>query len=291
MTAPRIAFIGTGRMGKPMAGHLLQAGFPVVAFDVSAAPLAELSDAGAFIADSPQAAAEAAQVVITMLPSDEALQEVVAGGLLGHLAPGQTYIDMGTSRLATSLRLATLLADRGVAMLDAPVTGGEAGAQHATLDIMVGGEAAAFQACEPALRAMGRKVTHVGGHGHGLIAKYVNQIIMEATFGIVAEAFSLASSAGADPSAVYEAIRTGGAASFVLDLAMPGVLRGEWGAGRELTLHAKDGAYALAAAEDLRAWTPFTALSHELFKLALAQGEGEHAAAAVARVYERARHS
>jgi 2-hydroxy-3-oxopropionate reductase len=276
-------------MGKPMAGHLLRAGFPVAAFDVSAAQLAELSGAGASIAASPQAAAQDAQIVITMLPSDEALQEVAAGGLLDQLRPGQIFIDMGTSRLATSLRLAAQLGERGVAMLDAPVTGGEAGAQQATLDIMVGGERASFEACEPALRAMGRKVTYVGGPGHGLIAKYVNQIIMEATFGIVAEAFSLASSAGADLQAVYEAIRSGGAASFVLDLAMAGVLRGEWGSGRELTLHTKDGAYALAAAEDLRAWTPFTALSHELFKLALAQGNGEHAAAAVARVYERAR--
>jgi 2-hydroxy-3-oxopropionate reductase len=154
---------------------------------------------------------------------------------------------------------------------------------------MVGGERATFERCEPVLRAVSRKVTYVGGHGHGLIAKFVNQIIMEATFGVVAEAFSFVASAGADPEAVYEAIRTGGASSFVLDLAMQSILTNEWGSGRELTLHAKDGAYALSAAEDLHAWTPFTALSHELFKLALAQGEGAHAAAAVARVYERAR--
>jgi 2-hydroxy-3-oxopropionate reductase len=288
MAIQRIAFVGAGRMGEPMAAHLLRAGFALTVFDVNPAPLARLAGAGAVIADSPAAASHGSDVVITMLPSDDALRDV-ADSLLGHLKPGQTFVDMGTSRLATSLRLARLVAERGAQMLDAPVTGGEAGAHHATLDIMVGGERATFEICEPVLRAMGRKVTYVGGHGHGLVAKFVNQIIMEATFGIVAEAFSFAASAGADLDAVYEAIRTGGAASFVLDLAMPGILKNEWGAGRELTLHAKDGAYALAAAEDLHAWTPFTALSHELFKLALAQGEGEHAAAAVARVYERVR--
>jgi 2-hydroxy-3-oxopropionate reductase len=193
MALQRIAFIGTGRMGEPMAAHLLRAGFTLAVADTNPDPLARLAGAGATIADSPATAAEGAELIIAMLPSDEALQEV-AGGLLGQLGPGQIFVDMGTSRLATSLRLAALLRERGAQMLDAPVTGGEAGAQQATLDIMVGGERAAFERCEAALRAMGRKATYVGGHGHGLVAKFVNQMIMEATFGVIAEAFSFAAS-------------------------------------------------------------------------------------------------
>jgi 3-hydroxyisobutyrate dehydrogenase-like beta-hydroxyacid dehydrogenase len=286
MNSQTVAFIGVGRMGEPMAGHVLRHGFPVTAYDVNPAPLQRMGERGATIGASVAEAARSSDIVITMLPSDEALQDI-SPTLLDSLQPSQVFIDMSTNRLPTSHRLAQRLADRGVAMLDAPVTGGEGGAQAGTLNIMVGGDADVFTRCLPVLQAMAKVVTHIGPQGHGLIAKYVNQMIMEATFAVVAEAYSFAETLGADRGRIYEAIRSGGAASWVMDLAVPQMLSGAWGQGRELALHTKDGAYVLAAAETAHAWTPMTALSHELFKLAVRQGEGDHSAAALALVYNR----
>jgi 2-hydroxy-3-oxopropionate reductase len=273
-------------MGEPMAGHILRHGYPVTAFDINPAPLQRLHERGAVIAASVAAAAQSSDLIITMLPSDEALQDI-SGVLVDTLQPSQVFIDMSTSRLATSQRLARSLAERGVAMLDAPVTGGEGGAQAGALNIMVGGDAEVFARCQPVLHAMAKVVTHIGPQGHGLIAKYVNQMIMEATFAVVAEAYSFAETLGADRGRIFEAIRTGGAASWVMELTVPQMLSEAWGHGRELALHTKDGAYVLAAAETAHAWTPVTALSHELFKLAVYQGEGDHSAAAVANIYAR----
>jgi 3-hydroxyisobutyrate dehydrogenase-like beta-hydroxyacid dehydrogenase len=283
-----IAVIGAGRMGGPMALNLLRAGFAVQVYDTSAAQLEALARQGARAADSAQAAAQAAEIVITMLPSDDALQQVVEGptGLLEMLRPGQVLIDMGTSKPATSQRLAALVEARGAHMLDAPVSGGEQGARDATLSIMVGGERAIFERCRSALAALGTTLTYIGGHGMGLIAKLVNQMLMEAAFCTIAEAFALAALAGADIEAVYQAVRGGLGGSRVLDQMLPQLLSGDLGSGRELTLHHKDGAYALAAADVLGGWAPITELTHVLFDHALAAGQGAHSAAAVARVFE-----
>ena len=288
MSISHVGFIGTGRMGEPMAGHLLGHGFEVTVYDVVAEPLERLAQRGAQVAPSLEAAVQAGEVVITMLPTDEALQSL-ADTLVDNLRPGTVLVDMSTSRLTTSRALGVRLADKGVAMLDAPVTGGVGGAQQGTLSIMVGGDALNFARCEPVLQAMASRVTHIGPAGHGLIAKYVNQMIMESTMAAIGEAFSFAAQAGVDTGKVYDAVKGGAAQSFVLDTSGAVVGRGDFGTGRELALHTKDGGYALAAAEAVGAWTPMTAASHELFKLALWQGEGEHSGAALVRVYDRAR--
>jgi len=284
-----IGFIGVGRMGGPMALNLHRAGFAVRVHDVSRAALEAAAQAGLAIAGSPGEAAQASQAIILMLPSDEALRDLMDGeaGLLRQLRPGQVVIDMATSLLATSQRLASHAAERGAAMIDAPVSGGVDGAQAGALSIMVGGEPAVVQRCQPVLRAMGRTVTHIGAQGMGLIAKYVNQIVMEAAFCAAAEAFTLAAKAGADPEAVYQAVRHGLGGSRVLDLMLPQLLSGDLGSGRELTLHYKDGGYALAVGEALGAWTPITALTHEIFAEAMQAGHGGHHASGVARVYEQ----
>ncbi len=284
-----VAVIGVGRMGGPMAVNLRRAGFAVSAYDAAPAQLEDLARQGIAAAASAPAAAQAADAIITMLPSDELLQQVLEGpdGLLGLLRAGQVLIDMGTSKLATSQRLAALATGRGAAMLDAPVSGGEQGARDATLSIMVGGERAVFERCRPVLAALGSTLTYIGGNGMGLVAKLVNQMLMEASFCIIAEAFALAARAGADLEAVYQAVRGGLGGSRVLDQMLPQLLSGDLGSGRELTLHYKDGAYALAAAEAIGAWAPITRLTHELFDQALASGQGSHSAAAVARVYEQ----
>jgi 2-hydroxy-3-oxopropionate reductase len=284
-----VAVIGAGRMGGPMALNLLRAGFAVTAYDASLAQRKALAQQGLAMADSAQGAARQAGTVITMLPSDDALHQVLEGpsGLLELLVPGQVLIDMGTSTLATSQRLAGLVAERGAQMLDAPVSGGERGAREGSLSIMVGGERAVFERCRPLLAAMGTTITYIGGNGMGLMAKYVNQMIMEATFCTIAEAFGLAAKAGADLDAVYQAVRGGYGGSPVLEQMLPQLLAGNLGSGRELTLHHKDGAYALAAAQALDAWAPITELTHALFDQALAAGQGSHSAAAIARIYEQ----
>jgi 3-hydroxyisobutyrate dehydrogenase-like beta-hydroxyacid dehydrogenase len=284
----RIGFIGVGRMGGPMALNLHRAGFVVRAYDVSPLALQVAAQAGLAAADS-LAEVVAADAVILMLPSDDALRESMegSGGVLGRLRAGQIVIDMSTSMLATSQRLAALVAERGAAMLDAPVSGGEQGAQAGTLSIMVGGEPAAFERCRPVLAAMGSAVTYIGANGMGLIAKYVNQMLMEATFCVVAETFALAARAQADLEAVYQAVRSGLGGSRVLDQMVPQLLAGQLGSGRELALHYKDGGYALAASEALGSWAPITQLTHELFAQAATAGQGIHSAAAVARVYEQ----
>ena len=216
---PPIGFIGLGRMGGPVAGHLVAAGHTVRGFDLNAASVAALVGAGGVAAGSVAEAVRDADVVVTMLNSDAALVAVVegAGGLLEYLAPPQIYVDLSTSRVPTVQRLAARFAERGIPMLDAPVTGGTAGAINATLDIMVGGDAAAFERVLPLLRATSRKATYVGASGMGLLAKYVNQIVMVATFCAASEGLALAVKGGANPARVYEAISAGLAASPLLD--------------------------------------------------------------------------
>jgi 3-hydroxyisobutyrate dehydrogenase-like beta-hydroxyacid dehydrogenase len=284
-----VAVIGAGRMGGPMALNLLRAGFTVTVYDSSPAQLDALARQGLAVASSARVAARQTAAVITMLPSDDVLQQALEGpdGLLAVLSPGQVLIDMSTSKLASSQRLAELVAERGASMLDAPVSGGERGAREGTLSIMVGGERTVFMRCRPLLAAMGTTITYIGGSGMGLVAKYVNQMIMEAAFCAIAESFALAAKAGADIEAVYQALRGGLGGSPVLEQMLPQLLSGNLGSGRELTLHHKDGAYALAAAESLGAWAPITELTHTLFEQALAAGQGEHSAAGVARVYEQ----
>ncbi len=286
---PTVGFIGLGRMGGPMARHLVAAGFTVQGFDLSDEALERHRAAGGLAADSPAAAAHDATYVITMLNTDEALQTVVEdpGGLLEVLQPPQVLIDMSTSRVGTIRRLAQRLAERGVPLLDAPVTGGAQGAQAGTLDVMAGGDPAVFERCRPLFAAIGRKATYVGPIGSGLLAKYVNQIVMAATFCAAAEGLALAASGGADPGKVYEAISSGLAASPLLDTSVKAIFSRSYGQGAELSLYHKDAAYALAAASDLKAWLPITAQVHEAFNLAMRAGFGSGAGSGVAQVWEQ----
>ena len=284
-----VGFIGLGRMGGPMARHLVAAGYAVQGFDLSSEAIERHRAAGGRVAESIAATADGADYVITMLNSDEALQAVVEGadGLLAALHPPQIFVDMSTSRVGTVQRLAARLAQAGVVMLDAPVTGGASGSENLTLDIIVGGHAAAFERCRPLFAAMGRKATFVGPSGAGLLAKYVNQIVMAATFCAAAEGLALAASGGADLGKVYEAISSGLAASPLLDATMRAIFTESYGQGAELTLFHKDTAYALAAATELQAWLPITAQAHEAFKLAIRSGFGGGSAQGVARLWEQ----
>jgi 3-hydroxyisobutyrate dehydrogenase-like beta-hydroxyacid dehydrogenase len=284
-----IGFIGLGRMGAPMAQHLLRAGFRVQGFDIVLAACERHRAAGGMVAASVAAAVHGADLVITMLDSDESLQSIVEGndGLLEVLRPPQMLVDVGTSRVGTIRRLAVRMGQAGIPLLDAPVTGGVHGAEQGTLDVIVGGEAEVVERCRPVFAAMSRKVTHVGPVGCGLLAKYVNQLVMAATFCAAAEGLALATKGGADPARTWEAINSGLAASPLLQATMAAILADTYGQGAELRLFFKDTSYALAAASELMAWLPTTAQTHEVFKLALQAGFGGGSAPGVAQLWEQ----
>ncbi len=272
-----------------MARNAQRAGFSVSAFDVALAARESLSASGVVACDSIAAATRAADTIVTMLPNDDALVGAMrgGGGVLESLQPGALVIDMSTSQLATSQSLASEVRARGALMLDAPVSGGTGGAETATLSIMVGGDRAAFERARPLLAALGTTITYIGANGMGLVAKYVNQMLMEAAFCAVAEAFAFAVKAGAPVQPVFEAVRNGHGGSRVLEMMIPQCLSGDFGSGRELALHTKDGAYAHAAALAVGAWAPVTQLMHELFAQATQAGLSGQSAPAIVKLFEQ----
>ncbi|KMO17768.1 NAD(P)-dependent oxidoreductase [Methylobacterium platani] len=275
---PRIAFLGTGLMGAPMARNLLRAGFPVTAWNRSRAKAEALRPDGATIAGDAAAAVRDADLVILMLENGPIVEEVLfRAGTAAAIRPGTVVADMSSIKPAEAQGHAARLAGQGIRHLDAPVSGGTVGAEAGTLAIMAGGEAEAFARAQAALTAMGRPV-HVGPHGAGQLAKLANQIIVGVTIGAVAEALMLAQRGGADPAKVREALRGGFAESRVLDLHAERMIARDFTTrGRSVT-HLKDLDNALDAGRRLAlAETPYTALTAELFRTLLSHaGDLDH---------------
>ncbi len=204
----RVAFVGTGRMGRPMLRHLLAAGHEVRAFDLDAAALDGAVADGCVRAASAREAADGADAAITMLPSPAAVEAAVLGpgGLAEGLARGTVLADMSTAPPGLGRRLADALAPAGIDVLDGPVSGGTIGAEAGTLTIMVGGEAAALERARPLFEAMGRLVVHVGGHGAGQVAKLCNNLLAGVHMAALGQAVSLARREGVDPTVLYELV-------------------------------------------------------------------------------------
>lgn len=275
-------------MGGPMARNAQRAGFSVAAFDVALAAREAVAAHGVAARESIAGAMRDADVIVTMLPSDDALVDAMrgSGGVLQSLTPGALVIDMSTSQLSTSQALAAEVLSRGGVMLDAPVSGGTGGAEAATLSIMVGGDHDAYLRAKPLFATLGTTITYIGANGMGLVAKYVNQMLMEAAFCAVAEAFAFAAKAGAPVQPVFDAVRNGHGGSRVLDMMIPQCLSADFGSGRELALHTKDGAYAHAAALAVGAWAPVTELTHALFAQATDAGLSGLSAPAIVKLFE-----
>jgi 3-hydroxyisobutyrate dehydrogenase len=201
-----IGFIGLGNMGGPMARNLLKAGHRLRAYDVVPAAVDRAVAAGAVAAESVASAARDAEVVITMLPAGEQVREVYLGehGLIAAATPGTLLIDCSTIDVATAREVNGEAAAAGLAMLDAPVSGGVAGAEAGTLTFMAGGDAAAFAAAEPILRAMGKTIVHAGGPGNGQAAKICNNLILGVSMLAVCEAFALAEQLGLDAQTLFD---------------------------------------------------------------------------------------
>jgi len=273
----RVGIIGLGIMGAPMARNLLRAGHPLTVYTRTRARAAGLLAAGAAWADSPAALAAAVDAVVTMLPDTPAVEAVMAGpdGVLAGARAGLLAIDMSTIDPAAARALAERAAETGVALLDAPVSGGEQGAIAGTLSIMVGGAAAAFDRAGPLFAALGKRVTYMGGPGQGQMTKLVNQVVGAGTLAAVAEGVLLAAGAGLDPAAVVEAVGGGAAASWMLAEQAPRMQRRDFAPGFMVRLQQKDLRLALASAERLGVPLPLTAVVQLLFTAVEARGGGE----------------
>jgi 2-hydroxy-3-oxopropionate reductase len=273
----RIGFIGLGIMGEPMAMNLVAAGFELTVHSRSPGPVDELVAAGAKRAASPREVAAASDVTITMLPDTPDVEQVLLGsdGVRDGAASGSLVIDMSSIDPGPTRTIAAALAERGVAMLDAPVSGGERGAIDGTLSIMVGGGAAAFDRATPIFDVLGANVVHVGGSGAGQVAKACNQLVVASTIEAVAEALLLAERAGVDPVKVREALLGGFAGSKILEVHGQRMLDRTFDPGFRIRLHRKDARIVEAAAADTGSPIPAFAVVAGQLQRAVDAGDGE----------------
>jgi 2-hydroxy-3-oxopropionate reductase len=273
----RIGFIGLGIMGKPMASNLLAAGFDVIVHSRSAAPVDELVAVGATRADGPAAVAAASEITITMLPDTADVEEVLTGtgGVIEGARAGSLVVDMSSIDPEPTRAMAVAFAGRDVAMLDAPVSGGEKGAIDAALSVMVGGDVAAFARATPVFEALGKNIVHVGPSGAGQVCKACNQLVVAATIEAVAEALLLAERSGVDGAKVREALLGGFAGSKILEVHGQRMLDRAFDPGFRIRLHRKDARIVEAAAASTAAPIPsFMAVTQQLQR-AVDAGDGE----------------
>ncbi len=282
-----IGFIGLGVMGRPMAGHLIDAGHTLTLSrvrDVSQ----YLVDKGGKAADAPKAVAAASEVVILMVPDTPDVEAVLFGmeGVAEGLKPGSLVIDMSSISPVATKAFAKRIEALGCDYLDAPVSGGEAGAKNAALTIMVGGMQAVFDRALPLFQTLGKTITLIGGSGDGQTAKVANQIVVGLTIEAIAEALSFAKAAGADVSKVREALMGGLAASRILEVHGERMIKRTFDPGFRIRLHRKDLTLAVDAAKALNLMLPNAAATQQLMNAAVARGDGDKDHSALIRTLE-----
>jgi 2-hydroxy-3-oxopropionate reductase len=270
----KIGFIGIGIMGVPMVGHLLDGGHEVFTAVHRSQPPQALLDKGLQVLDSRAAVAEAAEVVITMVPDTPQVDEALfgAGGVAEGLSAGKLVIDMSSISPIETKVFAEKIAALGCDYLDAPVSGGEVGAKAASLTIMVGGKPEVFERAKPIFELMGKNITLVGDTGVGQTTKVANQIVVALTIEAVAEALVFASKAGADPAKVRQALMGGLASSRILEVHGERMYKRTFDPGFRIELHQKDLNLALQGAKSLGVSLPNTATAQELFNACKANG-------------------
>ena len=272
----KIAFIGLGIMGAPMAANLVEAGFDVTGYNRSPDKVAALVEAGGKGADSVAEAVRGAEVIITIVPDSPDVEDVTGGddGIFAHAERGALYIDMSSIRPDVSRRVAEAGAAAGLRVLDAPVSGGEAGAVEASLSIMVGGEAADVEAARPVLDALGTTVVHVGPAGSGQTVKAANQLIVAVNIEALAEAVVFLEAHGVDTAAALEVLGGGLAGSTVLNRKGQNMLAREFAPGFRLALHHKDLGIVTSAAREAGVAIPLGAVVAQLVAALVARGDG-----------------
>jgi 2-hydroxy-3-oxopropionate reductase len=285
---PRIGYIGLGLMGKNIARNILKAGFPVVVHNRSQAPVSELVAEGAKSAESPAEVARQVDIVFTSLPDSPDVELVALGpqGILEAARPGLIFVDNSTIKPASARHIAAVLGEKGVACLDAPVSGGEIGARQASLAIMVGGSAETLEKVMPVFQAMGKTVTLVGEAGAGQIAKAANQIMAAAQMVAMSELMIFSQKAGADPRKVVEAIRGGAAQCWTLEVKPPRLFAGNRAPGFKAHMQAKDLNIVLDTAREYGIPLPSAALDAQLYHAMLEMDMGDLDNSAVIGVLE-----
>ena len=285
----KIGFIGLGVMGKPMSKNLLKAGYELLVFNRSSAAVEELVAAGANAAGSPSEVAEKCSIIFTMLPNSPQVRQVLLGekGVIEKAGPGTVVIDTSSIAPLAAREIAAALAEKGIEMLDAPVSGGQAGAVKAALSIMVGGKKVIFDKCVPLFSAIGNSVTWIGEIGAGNVAKLVNQSIVAANIAAIAEGMTLAMQAGVDPDVVFQAIRDGSAASRMMEAKTPLMLQGKFDPGFRLNLHIKDLGNVLETGHEVGAPMPLSAQVMEMMQNLKAQGLGDCDNSVLVKYYEK----
>lgn len=273
---PDVAFVGLGIMGLPMAGHLLDVGYPLSVTTRTPGKAQGLLARGARWADTPKEATQWAQIIMICVPDTPDVEAVILGrdGIIHAARPGLIVVDHSTISPSATRQMARQLAAKGAVMLDAPVSGGDVGAKNATLSIMVGGEASAFEQARPLLEKLGRTITWCGASGTGQLTKLVNQILVSVTNLAVCEALTFAVKNGLDPGKTLAAVGGGAASSWQLLNLGPKMIEGDFRPGFMIDLQQKDLKLCLQAAREASIELSALPLVHELFNLAQSDGHG-----------------
>ena len=284
----KVGFIGLGIMGKAMARNILRAGFPLTVHNRSRGAVQELVSEGAVEAFSPREVAEQVDILLTCLPDSPDVEAVALGadGIIEGAHPDLIFVDHSTIKPAAARKIAAELSAKGVQCLDAPISGGDIGAQQGTLAIMVGGPADALERAMPVLQVEGKKITRVGESGAGQIAKACNQVMVAAQMAAMGELLILAKKAGADPEKVVAAIQGGAAQCWTLDVKPPRLFAGNRQPGFKAYMQAKDLAIVMDTAREYGIPMPSAAVHTQMFQAMLAMGMGELDNSAVVGVIE-----
>ncbi len=285
----KIGFIGTGIMGRPMALNLIKAGHELYTWGRRFDTVEPLLVAGALGKGTPAEVAASADISISMVANTADVEQVVLGerGLMHGAKPGSVIVDMSTIAPSAARRIADELAGRGIHMLDAPVSGGQAGAVEGSLSIMVGGDAEVFARAKPLFDVLGRHIVHVGGHGAGQVVKACNQIVASLTMEGVAEAILLARNNGVDPARMREALLGGYAYSKILEVHGQRMLEGNYKAGFKVKLHHKDMGIVMDNAHENRTPLPGAEVVARQIAALMDAGEAELDSAALMLALER----
>jgi 3-hydroxyisobutyrate dehydrogenase len=288
-TSERVAFIGTGIMGAPMAGHLLSAGPRLTVHTRTRSRADELLRRGAKWADSPADAARGADVVFVNVPDTPDVEAVILGGrgVVSAARAGLIVVDHSTISPSATRRMNEALGARGATLLDAPVSGGDVGARNATLSIMVGGDEAAFRRVRPLLEKLGKTITHCGPSGSGQLTKLVNQILVSVTNLAACEALTFAKKSGLDPAKTIPALAGGAAGSWQWTNLAPRMAAGDFAPGFMIDLQVKDLRLVMEAAQEIGMDPGAVGLVKRLFEAAQAQGRGRQGTQALFAVVEQ----
>jgi 3-hydroxyisobutyrate dehydrogenase len=285
----KVAFIGLGTMGAPMAFNILKAGHEVTVNNRTRAKEAPLAEAGARRATSPKEASKGAEIIIICVSDTPDVEKIILGedGVIGGAKQGAIVIDMSTISPTATIRMAEALGKKGIKMLDAPVSGGSEGAQKGTLSIMVGGNTADLEKSEPVLRALG-KTTHIGAIGAGQMTKAINQIVIAGTYWSVAEGIALGLKAGLDMEKVVQAVGGGAAGSWVMNNRSENMIKNNYPLGFKVKLHRKDLNIALNVARELGVTLPFSAYIEQVETGLITRGHGDEDISVIARAVREA---